>query len=385
LELDYRVDAIDQVIRNAIDVMDSSIYQVYEIGEGARSETAALKRELDQIKEEIHRTIEKVDQLEKDFRRARVRLSEVSRDFNRFTEHDIRQAYETATKIQLEITRNREKEANLRSRREELSKRIRNVERTVERAEMVISQMSVVREYLSGDLNQVTRILESARNRQLLGLKIIHAQEEERKRIAREIHDGMAQSLANVILRAEIAERMVGTHDNEMLKAEISDLKRQVRLSLEEVRKMIFNLRPMALDDLGFIPALRKFAQDFEEKYKIRTRFELTGKELRLPSEMEAGIYRIVQEAFTNIHKHANASFVLLDVTIQPGELQIIIEDNGTGFSTKDLERDSAAEGERLGIVGMQERVELLEGEIRIESRPGEGTRIKIRVPIREE
>jgi two-component system sensor histidine kinase DegS len=178
---------------------------------------------------------------------------------------------------------------------------------------------------------------------------------------------------------------MVGTHDNEMLKAEISDLKRQVRLSLEEVRKMIFNLRPMALDDLGFIPALRKFAQDFEEKYKIRTRFELTGKELRLPSEMEAGIYRIVQEAFTNIHKHANASFVLLDVTIQPGELQIIIEDNGTGFSTKDLERDSAAEGERLGIVGMQERVELLEGEIRIESRPGEGTRIKIRVPIREE
>jgi two-component system sensor histidine kinase DegS len=383
--LDYRVDAIDQVIRNAIEVMDSSKYQIYEIGEGARNESDALMRELEQIKQEILQTIDKVDQLENDFRLARVRLSEVSRDFKRFTERDIRHAYEVATKIQLEITVFREKEANLRSRRDELQKRIRNVERTIERAETVISQINVVREYLSGDLNQVTRILESARNRQLLGLKIIHAQEEERRRIAREIHDGMAQSLANVILRTEIAERMVGTQQDELIKAELGDLKRQVRLSLEEVRKMIFNLRPMALDDLGFIPALRKYAQDFEEKYKIRTRFELTGKELRLPSAMEAGIYRIVQEAFTNIYKHAHASFVLLDVTVLPEELRILIEDNGTGFSPSDLERKSGAEGERLGIVGMRERIELLEGDFQIESRPNEGTRITIRVPIKAE
>src|SRR5690606_1394581 len=142
------------------------------------------------------------------FRQARVRLTEVSRDFKRYNEQDIKHAYETATQIQSELIVFREKEANLKYRRDDLQKRIRNVERTSERAEGVVSQINVVLEYLSGNLEQVTRILESAKNRQLIGLKIILAQEEERKRIAREIHDGLAQSLANLILRSEIAERL---------------------------------------------------------------------------------------------------------------------------------------------------------------------------------
>src|SRR5690606_27983579 len=103
----------------------------------------------------------------------------------------------------------REKEYQLRARRDELMKRIKNVERTIERAEALVLQMNVVLEYLSGDLNQVTRILESAKNRQQVGLKIIVAQEDERKRIAREIHDGPAQAMANIVLGSEIAERML--------------------------------------------------------------------------------------------------------------------------------------------------------------------------------
>src|SRR5690606_24884263 len=102
--------------------------------------------------------------------------------------------YEAATQLQLQLTISREKEYQLRARRDELMKRIKNVERTIERAEALVLQMNVVLEYLSGDLNQVTRILESAKNRQQVGLKIIVAQEDERKRIAREIHDGPAQA-----------------------------------------------------------------------------------------------------------------------------------------------------------------------------------------------
>lgn len=381
-QVEHHTDSIDQVIKNAIEVMDSSKYQVFEISESARHETLALGQELQQVMEEIGQTIKKVDELEVNFRRARVRLTEVSRDFKRFSESDIKHAYENATSIQMEVMIYREKETNLRSRRDDLHKRIRNLERTVERAETVVSQMNVVLEYLSGDLNQVTRILESAKNRQMLGLKIILAQEEERKRIAREIHDGLAQNLANVILRTEIAERMVGTQQDDLVKLEINDLKGQVRYSLEEVRKMIFNLRPMALDDLGFIPALRKFAQDYEDKYKIRTKFELTGREQRLPSAMEVAIYRIVQESFTNIQKHADASFVLLEVTIHPGSLDLKIEDNGKGFGPAVLEAKNV-EGEHFGLVGMRERIELLEGSFEIESTPGEGTRITMHVPIK--
>jgi len=276
--VELQIDAIDQVIKNTIEVMEGSKYQIFEICESARSELDSLNKEYQQVMEETRTTIDKVDKLELDFRRARVRLTEVSRDFHKYREEDIKSAYEAATKLQLELTIYREKETNLKARRDELQKRIRNVERTIERAETLFSQMNVALEYLSGDLSQVTRILESAKNRQLLGLKIILAQEEERKRIAREIHDGPAQSLANLVLRSEIAERMISREAFEAAKNEISDLKGQVRIGLEEVRKVIFNLRPMTLDDLGIIPTLRKYAQDFEEKHKIRTKFDLVGR-----------------------------------------------------------------------------------------------------------
>lgn len=378
----FQIDAIEQIISNAIDVMDSSKYQVFEICESARRELSNMNYEYQNLHNELQATIDKVDQLELDFRVSRIRLTEVSRDFHRYQESDIKTAYENATRLQAELMITREHESRLRERRNELYKRIRSTERTIERAETVVSQMNVVLEYLSGDLGQITRILESARNRQTLGLKIILAQEEERKRIAREIHDGLAQSLANVILRTEIAERMIGTEQDDLVKAEIVDLKGQVRTGLEEVRKMIFNLRPMALDDLGLIPALRKFSQDFEEKHRILTKFEMSGREVRLTSALEVAVYRFVQEAFTNIYKHASATYILIDVHFGPELLTLKIKDNGVGFNVEKLERKSMS-GEHFGLIGMRERVELLEGQFHIESVPDHGTTIMMSVPIK--
>lgn len=238
---------------------------------------------------ETAETIERVDRLELDYRRSRIRLTEVSRDFVRYKEEDIKIAYEKATQIQLELMVFREKENYLKARRDELQLRAKNVELSIERAETISSQVNVVLEYLSGDLTQITRILESAKNRQLIGLKIILAQEEERKRIAREIHDGPAQSLANLVIRTEIAERMLVKQEFRLVQDELIDLKGQVRSGLEEIRKIIFNLRPMALDDLGLVPTLRKYVQDFEEKTKIRTNFELVGREIRLLPQWRPG------------------------------------------------------------------------------------------------
>ncbi|MGO4370672.1 sensor histidine kinase [Paenibacillus sp. MCAF20] len=382
--MDHLTVDINRVIKNAIQVMEDSKYQIYEICESARSELEALEQELELVLQETVKTIEKVDQLEQDYRRARIRLTEVSRDFVRYKEEDIKSAYEKATQIQLDLMVYREKESYLKARRDDLQKRVRNVENSIERAEMIASQINVVLEYLSGDLNQVTRILESAKTRQLLGLKIILAQEEERKRIAREIHDGPAQSLANIVLRTEIAERMLIKKEFEMVQEELVDLKGQVRSGLEEIRKIIFNLRPMALDDLGLVPTLRKFVQDFEDKSKIHTVFELSGKEIRMPSAMEAAIYRLVQEAFTNALKHANASRVLLDISYEPHLITIIIHDNGIGFKS-DLIDLGASRNSHFGLIGMRERVELIEGRMDIDSNPGQGTKIIIHIPITAE
>ncbi len=361
--------------------MEDSKYQIFEICESARIELETLEQELENILQETMKTIDKVDSLEQDYRRARIRLTEVSRDFVRYKEEDIKSAYEKATQIQLDLMVYREKESYLKARRDDLQKRIRNVENSIERAETISSQINVVLEYLSGDLNQVTRIVESAKTRQLLGLKIILAQEEERKRIAREIHDGPAQSLANIVLRTEIAERMLIKQEFMMVQEELIDLKGQVRSGLEEIRKIIFNLRPMALDDLGLVPTLRKFAQDFEEKTKIHTVFELSGKEHRMPSAMEAAIYRLVQEAFTNAYKHSSASHMILDINYQPIHIALTIQDNGVGFHSEKMEQDAGRNG-HFGLVGMRERIELIEGRMEIDSKPGQGTKIMMHIPL---
>ncbi len=376
-----QVDAIDRVIKNAITVMEDSKYQIYEICESARAERESLNKELQTVLADVSGTIDQVDKLELSYKRARLRLTEVSRDFQKFTENDIRISYEAATSMQLQLTLAREKENYLKQKRDELQKRIKNVDKQVERAESLVSQMNVVLEYLTGDLNQVTRILESAKNRQLLGLKIILAQEDERKRIAREIHDGLAQTMANVVLRTEITERMLNRQEIEAVKEELRDLKGQLRSGLEEVRKIIFNLRPMALDDLGLVPTLRKFIQDYEDKTKIRTKFELYGRECRLPSGMEVAIYRLVQEAFSNVYKHANASYVTLDVTFQAKMVKITVQDNGTGFDVGIIEA-KLGKGINFGMIGMQERVELLEGRMDIDSQLGAGTKISMLIPI---
>ncbi|WP_425271776.1 sensor histidine kinase [Paenibacillus protaetiae] len=382
--MDQHASDINRVIKNAIEVMESSKYQIYEICESARTELESLEQELEIVLQETIKTIDKVDKLDQDYRRARIRLTEVSKDFVRYKEQDIKVAYEKATTLQLDLMMYREKESYLKARRDDLQKRVRNVEGSVERAEVIASQMNVVLEYLSGDLNQVTRILESARTRQVLGLKIILAQEEERKRIAREIHDGPAQSLANIVLRTEIAERMLMKQEFQMVQDELIDLKGQVRAGLEELRKIIFNLRPMTLDDLGLVPTLRKFVQDFEERTRIHTAFEMKGKEIRLPSAMEAAIYRLVQEAYTNAQKHSNASHVILEMQFQAQQILITVEDNGSGFNQKLLD-DPERQNAHFGLVGMRERVELVEGRMSIDSKPGQGTKIILTIPITAE
>jgi len=378
--VEFQADAIDRVIKNTIEVMESSKYQIFEILQVARDELAALTRELKRVMDETEETLKKVDKLELDYHRSRIRLTEVSRDFVRYSEKDIRVAYEKATELQLELMMTREREAYLRSRRDELQMRVRSVENSVERAESIGSQMSVVVEYLSGELGQVTRIVESAKNRQMIGLKIILAQEEERKRIAREIHDGPAQMLANLVLRTEIVERMLLKQEFRLVQDEIVDLKGQVRFSLEEMRKVIFNLRPMALDDLGLIPTLRKYVHDYEDKTKIRAAFETRGKEHRLSSAMEAAVFRLVQEALSNAAKHAYPSYVLVEITFQAQLIKIVVKDNGLGFNVQQIKKEQSSR-ESFGLVGMRERVELLEGRMEIESAENQGTSVVIHIP----
>ncbi|HEY0492527.1 MAG TPA: sensor histidine kinase, partial [Candidatus Dormibacteraeota bacterium] len=155
--------------------------------------------------------------------------------------------------------------------------------------------------------------------------------EEERMRIARDMHDGPAQSMANLVLQAEILERLLDRNPKQLV-TELAEFKNSVRNALEETRQLIFDLRPMTLDDLGLIPTLRKFIKEYGDRYGLATRFNVVGQERRLPGNTEGVLFRIIQEALTNVHKHARAKMAEVTMNLQPSRVVIVIKDDGQGF-----------------------------------------------------
>jgi two-component system sensor histidine kinase DegS len=233
--------------------------------------------------------------------------------------------------------------------------------------------------YLTGDLSKIGEALESAKQHQLMGLKVIQAQEEERKRVAREIHDGPAQSMANVVLRSEIVEKMLKNERILEAQMELHELKEMVRMSLADVRRIIFDLRPMALDDLGLVPTLQKYIQTCEERIESSIDLVVFGVEPPLRSSVKAAIFRLVQECLNNVEKHARANTVQVKLEFVQESLSLVVKDDGVGF---DLEK-RLANGGSFGLLGMRERVQLLEGSVEMQSAPGEGTKVIFQIPLK--
>ncbi|QDX91593.1 histidine kinase [Brevibacillus laterosporus] len=372
------ISLLDGVIKKTIRTVEMSKEQIFQIAESARSESNAIKKEIVEIRQVLTEVIQNVDNLELQSRRSRSRLVQVSRNFQSFTETDIRAAYEEAHNIQIELSLMRERENNLKKRRDELELRLRNILETITRAEGLLSQISVVHSFLAGDLSKVEEALESAKQHQLMGLKIIQAQEEERKRVAREIHDGPAQSMANVVLRTEIVEKMLKNEAMQDAQQELISLKEIVRMSLADVRKIIFDLRPMALDDLGLIPTLQKYIQTFEDRSKLHIDLIVFGKEHKLESSFKAAAFRLVQECLNNVYKHAKANFVQIKVEFQLENMFIVVKDDGIGFNVSEVSK----KGQSFGIMGMKERCQLLNGRIGITSNNLEGTKVVFQIPL---
>lgn len=210
-----------------------------------------------------------------------------------------------------------------------------------------------------------------------IGMSVIRVQEEERRRVAREIHDGPAQLLANVVLRIDVCLRLLD-QDRERLRQELSQLKELVRVSLQDVRKVIFDLRPMALDDLGLVPALRAYVKEYQSRTGVEVDLASFGADRRFDPALEIAAFRTVQEALTNVARHSGASRAQVTVEVRQGELRATVQDNGAGF-------DPAVEGRRegsFGLTGMAERARVLGGRLEVESQPGQGTRLQFVVPV---
>ena len=371
------IKTLDKIVKQTLASICGSRNQIYDVYEAAREELESVKRDVERVKKETAEVIFKVDELERSERKARIHLMEVSRDFKNRTEEEVRTAYETARKIQIDLAVTREHEQNLRRQRDEMEVRLRNLEGTVVKAEQLVSQVGVVLDYLGNQINVAFAQMESLQNSQALGARIIRSQEEERRRVARDIHDGPAQAIANVVFRAEVCERLIDT-DTERAKVELKALRGHIRSTLAEIRRIIFDLRPMAIDDLGLVPALRGIMDVFRDQYGLFTEVVVVGEERRIEDHIEIGMFRVAQEALNNVMKHAHASSVRIRVEFAPTAVTLIVEDDGQGF---DEPGEDPGAG-HFGLLGMRERLQLLDGSLTIKSSKGHGAKVLITAPI---
>jgi signal transduction histidine kinase len=209
--------------------------------------------------------------------------------------------------------------------------------------------------------------------------KIIIAQEDERKRIARELHDETSQSLTSILIGLRVLEEK---HNEREKQREIQHLRDLMQQTLHEVHEMAWQLRPSVLDTFGLKVALQRYIDNYKNKYSLDVDLYVVGDDdLRLKSEIEISIYRIAQEALTNVARYAQAKNISVILERQPSQLNMIVEDDGIGFEVQRILNNEPNEG-NLGILGMQERVSLLGGTFVIESVVDKGTSIFVRIPL---
>jgi two-component system, NarL family, sensor histidine kinase DegS len=225
------------------------------------------------------------------------------------------------------------------------------------------------------NVSAASSIPTSAAKSQMAGIEmIVSAQEAERQRLSRQMHDGPAQALSNFILQTEIAMRLLDV-DVAQAKNELGDLKATAMSTFQKVRNFIFELRPMMLDDLGLMPTLRKYADAFKEQTGLDVSVTVTGTERRLESYLEVMVFRAVQELLGNAARHSQATMVKVQVDLGNDLLRISVDDNGKGFDP-----DTLKEATNLGLNLIRERAEMLGGSFEVDSKIGSGARIAFSV-----
>jgi two-component system sensor histidine kinase DegS len=334
--------------------------------EESREDYEQTRKELKEIEVLIQQTSAEVDKLVQRNSQITTKVHQMEANIDTYPRQDIKETYSTAKEAQTRLFMMRGQLEQLQSKQQNMEKYAEHLRKLLEVSEQIAYVGPSAGDSASAGERTIVRIIE--------------AQESERLHLARQMHDGPAQSLTNLILQAEICERLFDT-DPARARIELGNLKNSVNTTFQQTRGFIFDLRPMMLDDLGLIPTLKRHVQGFEEKSGLSINLTIVGKERRFPSYTEVTIFRVVQQLLKNISQHANATHVQVSVNLEGRTIGVSVEDDGSGFDVDDAVA-SARHRKTLGIATMQEQVEMLGGQINFESGIGRGTKVKLEIPV---
>jgi two-component system sensor histidine kinase DegS len=338
------------------------IVKVEEEYEQTQKEAKEIEVLIRQSSAEVEKLAQRNAQLANKLRQMEANLDTVPRQ-------DIREIYSAAQEAQMRLFM-------MRGQVEQLQGKQQYLERHADMLNQVLRASGQASQ--SGD-GAAAAGEEEAGGSGFIG-RIIDTQENERQRLARQMHDGPAQSLTNLILQAEICERLFDT-DPVRARTELGNLKDAVTSTFQKVREFIFDLRPMMLDDLGLNPTLKRYVQDFESKSGLACNLVITGKEGRLPPHTEVTVFRVVQALLNNVREHANATHVEVTLDLTPQGLKASVEDDGSGFEVAEV-MAAAQQRKTMGLITMIEQVEMQGGEIEFDSSMGRGTKVQLTLPV---
>jgi len=325
-------------------------------------QTQSKLKEIDLL---IQQTADEVERLARRNTQATNRLRQVEATIDTVPRGDLQETYTTVLDTQQRLF-------TMQGQLEKLQSDQSNMERYLDLLRRAI-------EYAEASEDYDAQVSDEAGTTQPLIVRIIEAQERERRRLSQQMHDGPAQSLTNLILQAEICERLFDV-DPEQARGELGNLKKAVAATFQKVKGFILSLRPMMLDDLGLIPTLRRYVESFSENSGVLTDLKVAGKERRLASHKEVTTFRIIQELLNNAQEYSNANSARINLDIGRERLRVSFEDNGDGFELTD--GLTSPDAERLGLATMRERIEMLGGQMYFDSELGRGTKVDFDLPV---
>lgn len=252
------------------------------------------------------------------------------------------------------------------------------------RLQQLIETLEHRNQELAGEVGERQRtenaLRESEGSLRELSHQMLHLQEEERTRISRELHDEVGQALTAINMNLAMLAKL-NTAPTRRFKKTVADSRRLLVQTMETVHNFARELRPVMLDDLGLIPALRSYARNFASRTGIRLRFRANPAAERLDRDCKTVLFRVTQESLTNVVRHARATRVEVTIELHRRHIRLTVKDNGRAFR---LDQNGAPKtGKRLGLLGMQERVRLVNGQFQIASKPGNGTTVRVELPFR--
>jgi two-component system, NarL family, sensor histidine kinase DegS len=326
-----------------------------------RSELERAQKELKEIVALIEQSQLEVSKLQQKNASITSRLQQIQAQIDSSSKADIRIAYDDALDAQQRLFVIRGQIDKLQSDHSHIEHYIE----IIERVNQALETGETTEPEIKSDQTAMAKTVEM----------IIQAQEAERGRLARKMHDGPAQALSNFILQTEIAMRLFDV-DQAKAKDELVEVKTSASSTFQKVRDFIFDLRPMMLDDLGLVPTLTRYVETFKEQSGIDVRVISTGMEQRFAPYIEAMAFRAIQELLANIASHSQATQVIIQMDSSASGFRISLEDNGKGF---DVEKAKETSG--MGLKVIRDRVQMLGGTMEVHSTIGHGSHILFQIP----